>query len=146
MQKYVPSSFQTDTEGTAMVHAFVPEHLLDLAEYLNKCDFTDENYDLQCIYRTIINRAYLSTYLHTRDWIIANGQYNDIRDYSAKKVGYHTAICIALDKLNKHKISGIYEGFIKLRANADYDIVMVIEPKDAQKALNLAYRIQNALQ
>lgn len=129
-----------------MIHAFVPEHLLDLAEYLKNCDFSDENYDLQCIYRTIINRAYLSTYLHTRDWIIANGQHNDIRDYSTRNVGYHTAICIALDKLNQHKISGTYEDFIKLRANADYDIVMVIKPDDAQKALDLAYRIQNALQ
>ena len=50
-----------------MVHAFVPQHLLIFAEYLETCKFSDENYDLQCINRTIINRAYLSTYLHTKE-------------------------------------------------------------------------------
>ena len=37
-----------------MTHAFVPQHLIDLAEYLKTREFSDENYDLQCIYRTII--------------------------------------------------------------------------------------------
>ena len=129
-----------------MVHAFVPQHLLDLAEYLKTCDFSDEKYDLQCIHRTVVNRAYLSTYLHTREWIINNGPYNDIRDYATGKTGYHTAICIALDKLNKFHISGLYENFIDLRAKADYNIVDIIEEKDAEQALKLAHQIQNALQ
>lgn len=129
-----------------MVHAFVPQHLLDFAEYLKNCEISDENYDLQCIHRTIINRAYLSTYLHTREWIIDNGKFNDIRKYSSNPIGYHKAICIALDSLKKHYISKIYEDFIILRANADYNIVTIIGPKDAQKALDLAYKIQNALQ
>ena len=129
-----------------MVHAFVPQHLIDLAEYLKAHEFSDENYDLQCIHRTIVNRAYLSTYLHAKDWIIENGNFNDVRDYSDKPVGYHAAICIALDSLNKHHISGIYDEFIKLRVDADYNIVTIITPKDAQKALDLAFQIQNALQ
>lgn len=68
-----------------MVHAFVPQHLLDFAEYLKSCEFSDEEYDLQCIHRTVVNRAYLSTYLHARDWIINNGPYNDIMDYASGK-------------------------------------------------------------
>lgn len=129
-----------------MVHAFIPQHLLDFSEYLKTCEFSDENHDLQCIHRTIVNRAYLSTYLHAREGIIENGDFNDIRDYSNKPVGYHTAICIALDSLGKHNISGIYYDFIKLRVEADYNIVTLIEPGDAQKALDLAFQIQNALQ
>ena len=138
--------FQIDTEVINMVHAFVPQHLLDLAEYLKNCEISDENYDLQCIHRTIINRAYLSTYLHTREWIIDNGKFNDIREYSDKPVGYHTAICIALVFLNKPQLSELYENLIRLRVDADYNIVTIIKSKDAQKALNLAYKIQNALQ
>lgn len=129
-----------------MIHAFTPQHLLDLAEYLKNCEFSDENYDLQCIHRTIINRAYLSTYLHTEEWIVNNGDFNDVRDYSKKPVGYHVAICIALNALKKPNISEIYDEFISLRAVADYDIVTIITSEDAQKALNLAFRIQNALQ
>lgn len=43
-----------------MVHAFVPQHLLDFAEYLEKLELSDENYDLQCKHRTIVNRAYFN--------------------------------------------------------------------------------------
>ena len=129
-----------------MVHAFVPQHLIDLAEYLKSHEFSDENYDLQCIYRTIVNRAYLSTYLHTHEWIIENGDHFDIRDYSKRDVGYHTAICIALDKMHKHHISEVYEEFIRLRVDADYNIVTIITLEDAQKALDLAFQIQNVLQ
>lgn len=117
-----------------MVHAFVPQHLIDFAEYLKNSEFSDENYDLQCIHRTIVNRAYLSTYLHAHEWIINNGNIQDVRKYSKKKVGYHRAICIALEKLNKPTISTKYEEFIKLRVNVDYNIVTIIEPKDAQRA------------
>lgn len=129
-----------------MVHAFVPHHLTDLAEYLKVKEFSDKNYDLKCINRTIINRAYLSTYLHAEEWIIHNGTHYDIRDYFERDVGYHTAICIALNKLNKPHISEIYEDFIQLRVDADYDIVTIITREDAQKALDLASQIQNALQ
>ncbi len=129
-----------------MVHAFTPQHLIDFAEYLKKHEFSDEDYDLQCIHRTIINRAYLSTYIHVQDWIIQNGPHNDVRDYSKKDVGYHVAILIALETLNLRSISRRYGDFIELRVRADYDIVSIITPEDAQAALDLAYEIQNALQ
>lgn len=129
-----------------MVHAFVPQHLIDFAEYLKAHEFSDETYDLQCIYRTIVNRAYLSTYLHANDWIINNGPYNDARDYSKEDIGYHAAICIALNSLKQNKISEMYSDFIKLRVDADYNIVTIITKEDAQDALNLANKIQNALQ
>lgn len=129
-----------------MVHAFVPQHLLDFAEYLQKHEYSDKNYDLQCIDRTIVNRAYLSTYLHVQDWILNNGPYNDVKDYSNHNVGYHKAICIALTTLKKNSISKKYGDFIKLRVDADYNLVTIITPNDAQKALDLASQIQKALQ
>ena len=52
-----------------MVHAFVPEHLLDLADYLNNHQFRSELYDLQCISRTVINKLYFASFLHVKDWI-----------------------------------------------------------------------------
>ena len=93
-----------------------------------------------------INRAYLSTYLHVQDWIIQNGSHHDVRDYSKKDVGYHVAILIALETLNLRSISRRYGDLIELRVKADYDIVSIITPEDAQAALDLAYEIQNALQ
>ena len=83
-----------------MVHAFVPQHLLDFAEYIQNQEYSAEHYELQCIDRTIVNRAYLSTYLHVQEWILNNGPYNDVKDYSKHDVGYHAAICIALNELN----------------------------------------------
>ena len=129
-----------------MVHAFVPQHPIELAEYLKKQEFSDKNYDLQYIHRTIVNRTYLCTYLHAQEWIINNGHYYDVKDYSKKYVGYHVAILIALEKLNRHHISEIYDEFIKLRVDADYNIVTIITSKDAQKALDLADEICTALQ
>ena len=129
-----------------MVHAFVPQHLLDFAEYIQNQEYSAEHYDLQCIDRTIINRAYLSTYLHVQEWILNNGPCNDVKDYSKHDVRYHAAICIALNELNKKAMSKKYADFIELRVDADYNIVTIITPKDAQKALDLAFQIQNALQ
>lgn len=129
-----------------MTHAFVPEHLQVFAKYLYEHDFSDDNYDLQCIYRSIVNRAYLSTYLHTREWIIANGPYNDVKDYADGDVGYHTAILIALSKLKRFDVKSSYEDFIELRVIADYDIVDIITRGDAKTAIGLADRICNSLQ
>lgn len=129
-----------------MTHAFVPEHLQAFAKYLCRQDFSDENYDLQCIYRTIVNRAYLSTYLHTREWIINNGPYNDVKEYAGGDIGYHAAILEALKFFKLYGIHRKYEDFIKLRVVADYDIVDIIGFDDAKKAIRLADEICNALQ
>ncbi len=88
----------------------------------------------------------LSTYLHTFEWIIQNDPHYDIRNYSKKDVGYHVAIIIALQQLNKRQISETYSDFIELRVKADYDVISIITYEDAQRALDLAYKIQNALQ
>ena len=128
-----------------MTHAFIPQHFLIFAKYLNEREFDDEKYDLQCINRSIVNRAYISTYLQVRDWIIDNGPYNDVKDYSKRDIGYHAAILVALNHLGKENISSIYADFIKLRVAADYDIVRIISSEDANLAINLADKICNAL-
>ena len=64
-----------------MTHVYIPQHLLTLADYLYFCEFSDEEFDLQCIYRTIINRAYYATYLHDREWILNNGEYKSLDYY-----------------------------------------------------------------
>lgn len=129
-----------------MTHAFVPEHLQVFAKYLCRQDFSDEKYDLQCIYRSVVNRAYISTYLHTREWIIDNGQYSDIKDYSENDIGYHAAILVALKELGQLKIRRKYSDFINLGVAADYDIVGIIIHDDAKTAIELADEICNALQ
>lgn len=135
-----------DIEGLGMIHAFVPKHLQIFAKYLFVHDFSDENYDLQCIYRSIVNRAYLSTYLHVRDWIIENGPYDDVKDYSDRDIGYHAAIRVALRDLGKIKIRRKYSDFIDLRITADYNIVDIVSKDDAKRAIELADEICNALQ
>ncbi|MBQ6099989.1 hypothetical protein [Methanobrevibacter sp.] len=129
-----------------MTHAFVPKHLQAFAKYLFLHDFSNENYDLQCIYRSIVNRAYLSTYLHTSDWIIDNGPYNDVKDYSKGDIGYHAAILIALKFFKRYDVHKRYSEFIDLRVIADYNIVDVVSRDDAKRAIELADEICNALQ
>ena len=129
-----------------MTHAFVPEHLQVFAKYLYQHDFLDESYDLQCIYRSIVNRAYFSTYLHTREWIIDNGPYSDVKDYAEGDIGYHAAILVALKALGEMKIRRKFSDFIKLRSDADYDILSIITVDDAKTAIDLADEICNALQ
>lgn len=128
-----------------MTHAFSPEHLQVFAEYLLIQNFSDEKYDLQCIYRSIVNRAYLSTYLQTLDWILDNGPYNDVKDYAESDIGYHAAILVALKALKKFIIHEKYSEFLDLRVEADYNIVNIITLDDAKKAIDLAYEICNAL-
>jgi len=48
--------------------------------------------------------------------------------------------------IKQNTISKKYADFIKLRVDADYDIITIIDSDDAQKALDLAFQIQNALQ
>lgn len=128
-----------------MTYAFVPKHLQTFAKYLYGHDF-DENYDLQCIYRSIVNRAYLSTYLHTREWIVDNGPYGDVKDYAGGAIGYHAAILVALKSFKKFDVREEYSEFIKLRSDADYDIVCIISRDNAKRAIELTDEICNALQ
>ena len=128
-----------------MTHAFSPEHLQVFAEYLFMKDFSDDDYDLQCIFRSIVNRAYLSTYLQTLDWILANGQYNNVKDYAKGDIGYHAAILVALKALKMYTIHEKFSEFLDLRVEADYNIVDIISYDDAKRAINLADEICNAL-
>ena len=128
-----------------MTHAFVPEHLQVFAKYLLWHDFSDENYDLQCIYRSIVNRTYLSTYLQTEEWILINGPYNNVKDYANGNIGYHAAILVALKALKKFTIHEKYSEFLDLRVEADYNIVDIISYDDVKKAIDLADEICNDL-
>lgn len=48
-----------------------------------------------------MNRAYLSTYLQTSEWILNNGEHNNVKDYAKGDIGYHAAILVALKDLKK---------------------------------------------
>lgn len=90
-------------------------------------------------------QAYLSTYLHTLDWILSNGPYDDVKDYAKGDVGYHAAILIALKYLKMYSIHGKYSDFLDLRVEADYNVVDIITSDDAKDAIKLADEICNAL-
>ena len=128
-----------------MTHAFNPNHLQVFAKYLLIQEFSDKKYDLQCIYRTIVNRAYLSTYLQTSEWILNNGEHNNVKDYAKGDIGYHAAILVALKALKKFVVHEKYSEFLDLRVEADYNIVNIITLDDAKRAIELADEITNAL-
>ena len=128
-----------------MVHAFVPEHLLYLSQYLYDCHFNSDRFDLQCIYRTIISRSYYAAYLYTREWVFSNGIYNNLENYMIRDAGVHKAVIIALNKLKQHKVASKLNEFRLLRVVADYKIVNIITEEDAEKALNLANDIFSQL-
>lgn len=121
-----------------MVKAFIPIHLLELAKYLHCKEFSDESFDLQCIYRTIVNRAYFATYLHAREWVFDNGPSNNLEHYTNGKLGYHKAIVIALNQLRQHSAGSKLKDFKDLIEKADYKVVEIVSEDDAIKALNLA--------
>ena len=128
-----------------MTHAYIPQHLLTLADYLYFCEFSDEKFDLQCIYRTIINRAYYATYLHAREWILDNGEYNSLDYYIDDGTGTHRAVYLALRNMGQKSVSNDLRCFKRLRNDADYDIVKIITKNDALKAIKLARQIMSAL-
>lgn len=128
-----------------MTEAFNPKHLLKLAEYLYNKNFSNEVYDLECIYRTVVNRAYYATYLHARDWIFDKGPSNNLEYYSDGRSGYHKAVILALNQLKQHSASSKLKDFKDLRERADYHIVDIISFDDAELALNLANDIINLL-
>ena len=128
-----------------MAHAYIPQHLLTLADYLYFCEFSDEKFDLQCIYRTIINRAYYATYLYVREWIFDNSEYNSLDYYVGDGTGTHRAVYLALRDWGYESLSNDLHSFRTLRNDADYDIVKIITKNDALKAINLARQIISAL-
>lgn len=128
-----------------MTKAFIPNHLLDLARYLHKKEFSNEDFDLQCVYRTVVNRAYYATYLYAREWIFDNGSYNNLESYSDGKSGYHKAVILALNSLNQYKAGSKFADFKDLREKADYKLVEIVSENDASHALNLARDIFNLL-
>ena len=128
-----------------MTKAFIPNHLLDLARYLHEKEFSNENFDLQCVYRTVVNRAYYATYLHAREWILNNGPYNSLESYSDGKSGYHKAVILALNSLKQYKAGSKLGDFKDLREKSDYKLVEIVSKDDARHALNLARDIFNLL-
>ena len=119
-----------------MVRAFVPEHLLDLADYLNNHQFNSKLYDLQCIRRTVINRLYFASYLHAKDWILLNEPYNCLEDYTDES-SMHLAIVSALRKLNKYALADDFFNFKELRKDVDYGIVKIITNDDVKRLMDL---------
>ena len=128
-----------------MVYTFITEHLLYLSEYLYNSSFDSNNYDLQCIYRTIINRSYYAAYLYAREWVFQNGKYHNLENYVIGTTGVHKALIIALNKLKQYKIASKLNEFKSLRVTADYKIVNIITLDDANKSLELANEIINNL-
>ena len=135
----------TEMGGFKLTHAYIPQHLLTLADYLYCCEFSDEKFDLQCIYRTIINRAYYATYLQAREWIFDNSEYNSLDYYMNSETGTHRAVYLALIDLGQEALTNDLRCFKHLRNDADYDIVKIITKNDALKAIKLARHIMSAL-
>ena len=128
-----------------MTKAFIPEHLLELAKYLQDKEFSNDTFDLQCVYRTVVNRAYYATYLHAKEWIFDNGPYNSLKSYSDGNSGYHKAVILGLNSLKQYRAGSKFSDFKDLRVKADYNVVEIISDDDAKYALNLAKDIFNLL-
>lgn len=128
-----------------MTEAFIPKHLLNLAEYIHNKNFSSDKFDLECVYRTVVNRAYYATYLHAREWGFDNGPTNNLDYYTNGNTGYHKAVIIALNKLKKYSAGSKLKDFKDLREKADYNITDIVSFQDAERAINLANDIMNLL-
>lgn len=128
-----------------MTEAFIPKHLLKLAEYIHNKNFSRNKYDLECVYRTVVNRSYYATYLHAREWVFNNGPTNNLDYYTNGNAGYHKAVIIALNHLKQYRASSKLKDFKDLREKADYHVTDIVSFQDAERTINLANDIINLL-
>ena len=128
----IPEDFQT------MAHDMIQQQSI-----VNAC--TTNATDDECLYRTVIDRAYYAAFLQARTWVDANGLYTP-RGTGIDHKLVRRAVKNAKQLGNKrHSMSNKLYELKSLRTNASYEIIIWgCTKKHAQKALKFSnFLIQN---
>lgn len=109
--------------------------------YVNKESLVPENCDNRCVYSTIINRCYYSSYLYLSEWLLNKGfkvkSKDDCEIDGEIFVSEHKQIRDALKNEGESKISNRLYKLSELRSIADYEPFSVLTDDDLNRAINL---------
>lgn len=109
--------------------------------YVNKESLVPENCDNRCVYSTIINRCYYSSYLYLSEWLLNKGfkvkSKDDCEIDGEIFVSEHKQIRDALKNEGESKISNRLYKLSELRSIADYEPFSDLTDNDLNRAINL---------
>lgn len=109
--------------------------------YVNKGSLVPENCDNRCVYSTIINRCYYSSYLYLSEWLLNKGfkvkSKDDCEIDGEIFVSEHKQIRDALKNEGESKISNRLYKLSELRSIADYEPFSDLMDDDLNRAINL---------
>lgn len=109
--------------------------------YVNKESLVPENCDNRCVYSTIINRCYYSSYLYLSEWLLNKGfkvkSKDDCEIDGEIFVSEHKQIRDALKNEGESKISNRLYKLSELRSIADYEPFSDLTDDDLNRAINL---------
>ncbi len=109
---------------------------------MNKDNKLFEKYDNQAIYRTIINRAYYSSYSIAEAWLFNN---HGVKIYSPKQlkqanqpiISVHSQVRKHLEDFKHKKITSKLFDLQELRGKADYTLYPTLNEEDLEQAIEL---------
>lgn len=109
--------------------------------YVNKESLVPKNCDNRCVYSTIINRCYYSSYLYLSEWLLNKGfkvkSKDDCEIDGEIFVSEHKQIRDALKNEGESKISNRLYKLSELRSIADYEPFSDLMDDDLNRAINL---------
>lgn len=109
-----------------------------------------ERCNKQIIYRTLINRAYYSSYSIAEAWLLNNHGKSIISPKKFKQHGkkiksVHTQVRILLEEFNHKKISSKLMRLQELRGKADYELYHYLSDDELNEAIKLMKYVVNNL-
>ena len=117
--------------------------------YANKEVLVPKNCDNRCVYGTIINRCYYSSYLYLTEWLLDKGfkvkskEDCDIDDEIF--VSEHKQVRDALKDYGESKVSNRLYKLSALRSTADYEPYSELTDDDLNLAMKLMEYIFNKI-
>ncbi len=117
--------------------------------HLNKEKMLPKNCNNRCVYSTIINRCYYSSYLYVLEWLFEKYKFKPLSknsfDNTDEFVTEHKQVRDELKDVNYNNIStNLFDLFI-LRKKADYDPFSAISDNELDRAMCLMERIFQTL-
>lgn len=114
-----------------------------------KSQIIPENCDERCVNATIINRAYLSSYLLCELWLDYEKNFKTLKPWEfngdEERISEHKQVRNALYNFGEKKIKTEMSRLALLREKADYEPFIDITPNEVQDAITHMQNIFNHL-
>lgn len=123
--------------------------IVNLKFVKSKSKIIPENCDERCVNATIINRAYISSYLFCELWLDYEKQFKTLKPWEFEKheeiISEHKQIRNALYNIGEKNIESELGKLALLRKKADYEPFIDISPNEVQDAITHMQNIFNHL-